>query len=51
MSKFGLRWQEFDKNDRVVINEKFFKTVELRKRFADKIEFKDNFKCFIAWID
>jgi len=49
--QFGLRWQEFDKNDRLVTKEKWFPSSELREGFANKLETKDNFKEFVAWSD
>jgi hypothetical protein len=49
--KYGLRWQEFDKNDRVTTKEKWFTSVELREGFANKAESKDNFKEFSEWSD
>lgn len=48
---YGLRWQEFDKNDRITTKEKWFTSSELREGFANKIEAKDNFKEFVAWSD
>jgi hypothetical protein len=49
--QFGVRWQEFGKNDRIVNKEKFFKTEKQREAFCDKLEQKDNFKEFTAWSD
>ena len=39
----SLRWQEFDRNDRVVMKEKAFKTEEAMQKFIKKLEQKDNF--------
>ena len=39
----GLAWYEFDRNDRIVRKEKFFKTWKALKRFEEKVQDKDNF--------
>ncbi len=49
--EYGLRWAEFDRNDRIATKEKWFTSAELREGFANKIEAKDNFKEFVAWSD
>ena len=46
---FGVRWTEFDKNDRGVTKEKFFATEKAREKFCEKVEQKDNFWRFEAW--
>jgi len=48
---YGLRWQEFDKNDRLITKDKFFKSDEARRKFAEKLETKGNFNTIIAWSD
>lgn len=48
---WGLRWQEFDRNDRIVNKEKFFKTKEAREAFSKKIEQGNLFNQFLAWSD
>lgn len=48
---YGIRWSEFDKNDRVTNKEKFFDNSEARDKYADKLQEKDNFKEFLAWSD
>lgn len=46
---FGVRWQEFGRNDRPVTKQKFFKTEKAREAFCEKVEQKDNFWRFVAW--
>lgn len=41
--EYGLRWQEFNKSDRITTKEKFFKTETAREAFIEKIREKDNF--------
>lgn len=41
---YGVRWVEFDNNDRLKTKEKFFKSESLRSKFIEKLEAKDNFK-------
>ena len=48
--EIGLRWQEFDRKDRAVTKEKFFKSQEERERFIDKLEKKDNFYQIVATV-
>ena len=40
---YGVKWREFDKNDRLVTKEKFFKNKKSYDKFIDKLEDKDNF--------
>jgi hypothetical protein len=40
---WGVRWYEFDKNDRKVEKQKFFKTKPMRDKFIEALEKKDNF--------
>jgi len=50
MKTFGVRWMEFDKNDRTVIKDKFFDTQKQLDNFIDKLKKKSNFYKFVAWI-
>lgn len=46
--EYGVRWREFDKNDKLKTKEKFFKTEKARDKFIDKIENSDNFYEIVA---
>jgi len=48
---WGLRWSEFDRNDRIKTKQKFFKDEKARKKFIDKLEKKDNFKGVESYSD
>ena len=48
MAEFGLRWQEFDRKDRLVSKEKFFETDKAREQFVDRLQKKDNFHGIVA---
>lgn len=50
-AEFGIRWVEFDRNDSMKKKQKFFKTKVARDKYADKLEKKDNFHEFDAWLD
>jgi len=41
--EYGLRWQEFDKQERLVTKERLFKTEKQLQAFLKKLEQKDNF--------
>lgn len=41
---YGVRWTEFDNNDRIKTKERFFKSESQRSKFIKKLEAKDNFK-------
>ena len=43
MPEFGLRWQEFNRNNEIVTKEKFFATAKGRGTFMQKLIKKDNF--------
>ena len=47
--EFGVRWMEFDKNDRPVIKDKFFDTQKQMDGFIKRLEKKSNFYKIIAW--
>lgn len=49
--EYGVRWTEFDKQDRMVVKERFFTSQEAMDRFCAKLEEKPNFNCFEAWLD
>ncbi len=46
--EYGIRWTEFDRNDRMRTKERFFKTEAALQRFIDKLTQKDNFYQIIA---
>lgn len=46
---FGLRWNEFNRQDRVVTKEKWFNTEKAREKYAEKLEQKDNFYGIVAY--
>jgi hypothetical protein len=49
--EFGVRWTEFNKRNEAVTKQRFFRTRETRDEFAAKLETKDNFWHFDAWLD
>jgi hypothetical protein len=49
--EYGIRWQEFGKNDRVVTKEKIFKTEKAMSAFIEKLEQKDNFYRIDAYLE
>lgn len=49
--KWGIRWQEFDRNDRIVTKEKEFNSRDARDKFVSTLEKKDNFYRVSAWLD
>ena len=48
---YAVRWQEFDRNDRVVTKEREFKTAKAREAFIIKLEEKDSFFQILAYSD
>lgn len=46
---FGVRWQEFSKDDRMVTKEKFFDSENKRAKFVDRLVRKDNFYKVLAY--
>ena len=50
-NKFGVRWQEFDRNDRITTKEKFLKTAEAREKFIEKLNDKNSFYQVIAFTE
>jgi len=46
---FGVEWQEFDRNDRLVMKDKFFKTKKAMDKFIEKLEQKDNFYKIVGY--
>lgn len=48
--EFGVRWSEFDRNDRIVKKEKVFTTKQALDKFKIALEKKDNFNKFEAWL-
>jgi len=48
-TEYGIRWFEFDRSDRRVQREKFFKTEKARAAFAARLETKDNFAGDFTW--
>ena len=47
--EYGLKWQEFDKNDRIITKTKMFKSDDARKEFIKKLKEKDNFNKIVAY--
>ena len=49
--EYGIRWSEFDRNDRLVVKERIFKTEKARDKAIEKLEQKPNFNAFEAWLN
>lgn len=49
--EYGVRWQEVNRRDEVVMKEKFFPTDAKRQAFCTKVETKDSFIGFYAFSD
>jgi fructose-1,6-bisphosphatase len=47
--EYGVRWSEFDRNDRIVKKEKIFKSEAAMQSFIKKLEAKDNFNKIEAY--
>jgi len=45
----SIRWTEFDRNDRIVIKEKEFRSNKALETFISKLENKSNFNEVIAY--
>lgn len=45
---YGVRWQEFNKKDELVMKEKNFETEKARDKFIEKLMQKDNFYSIYA---
>ncbi len=45
---YGIRWQEFNKKDQLVMKEKYFKTEKALNKFIEKLIQKDNFYSIYA---
>lgn len=45
---YAIKWQEFDRNDRVTTKMKEFKTEEAMTKFIDKLFEKDSFYQVLA---
>ena len=43
MSEYGVRWQEYDRDERLVLKQKLFKTGRARHKFMGKLKAKANF--------
>lgn len=48
-TEYGIRWREFDRKDRLVTKEKWFKRAAAMDKFIKKREEKDNFVEVIAY--
>jgi len=46
---YGIRWQEFNKKDQLVMKEKNFETEKALNKFIEKLIQKDNFHSIYAW--
>lgn len=49
--QYGIRWSEFDRNDRPIKKEKIFNTQKQRDTFVKKLQKKPNFYQFEAWFN
>ena len=49
--KYGVRWQEFNRQDQLIGKQKFFKTAEARDKFISKLAEKNNFSHIEAMCD
>lgn len=49
--EYGVKWAEFNQQDRRALKKKIFKTEKARDRFVEKLGQKDNFASFEAWIN
>jgi hypothetical protein len=47
--EYGIRWSEFDKQDRIVVKQKFFNSEKKVDKWIDKLEKKDNFNTIVAF--
>ena len=45
---FAVAWSEFDRNDRLIVKQKEFKTEKAMSSFIAKLENKNNFNEVIA---
>jgi len=45
---YGIRWQEFNKKDQLVMKEKYFETEKALNKFIEKLIQKDNFHSIYA---
>jgi hypothetical protein len=48
---YGVRWKEFNKQNRIVTKEQFFPSEKARESFANNLEKRESFKEFDAWTD
>jgi len=46
--EYGVRWTEFDRQDRLVSKQRMFKSAESRDKFIEKLRNKNNFNEIIA---
>ena len=51
MEEYGVKWQEWNKNDQLVMKEKFFKCANARTKYCQRLEEKDNFNNYVAWVN
>ena len=49
MKDYGVRWLEFDRNDRQVGKEKLFATEKQMQKFIAKLGSKDNFYTILSY--
>lgn len=50
-TEWGVRWREWDRRDQLVTKERTFATEKALDRFVEKLEKKDNFHEFVAWLN
>lgn len=48
--EYGVRWTEFDRNDRLVKKQKIFTSQSQMMSFVKKLEKKDNFNAIDSWL-
>lgn len=48
--EYGVRWTEFDRNDRLVKKQKIFTSQAQMMSFVKKLEKKDNFNAIDSWL-
>ena len=49
--EYGVRWQEFNRSDQLIVKEKVFKTEAARDRFIAKRSQDDKFHAVYAYLD
>jgi len=47
--EYGVRWQEFNKANQVILKQKIFRSEKSMEKFVDKLIMKDNFYRIVAY--